>query len=120
MPIDMAMVELPLPDPRLALELRSPSACALASGTHDDVRLLSSSPLFASRIWTSVAIGQTVERYYRQGACLLVPHEAQLEVAEPLMVEPRRQDLDYIAQTVKSARLLRFCTSDARGRGKEE
>lgn len=109
MPIDMAMVDLPMPDPKSSLE---PSLLASSSdataGQSPRSQLLSSSPVFMTRIWTSVAIGQTIERYYRQGASLLVPCEARLKVAVPLAIGPSKQEQESVEQTTKA---LDFCAS---------
>ncbi|KAJ9479283.1 hypothetical protein PHBOTO_002764 [Pseudozyma hubeiensis] len=109
MPIDMAMVDLPMPDPKSSLEpsLLASSSDAVAEQSPRS-QLLSSSPVFMTRIWTSVAIGQTVERYYRQGASLLVPCEARLKVAVPLAIGPSKQEQESAEQTAKA---LDFCAS---------
>lgn len=115
MPIDLALVDLPMPDPKVGLQHTvapaSPSHLAdgtAAVGQSPRSQLLSSSPVFMTRIWTSVAIGQTIERHYRQGASLLVPCEERLEVATPKATRPSQQEQDHVKQTTKA---LDFCAS---------
>ncbi|CDU26473.1 uncharacterized protein SPSC_06667 [Sporisorium scitamineum] len=110
MPIDLALVDLPMPDPKVSFRQAadtSPSS-HIAAGESPRSQLLSSSPVFMTRICTSVAIGQTIERHYRQGAILLVPCEARLEVAVPMSTKPSHQEQEHVYQTAKA---LDFCAS---------
>ncbi|KAI3482474.1 hypothetical protein L1887_54897 [Cichorium endivia] len=111
MPIDLALVELPMPDPKASMQQQADplSSWHTAAATESPrSQFLSSSPVFVARIWTSVAIGQTIERHYRQGASLLVPCEARLEVATPMTTKPSHQEEDHVERTGKA---LDFCAS---------
>lgn len=111
MPIDLALVELPMPDPKASIQQQADpvsSSHTAAAAESPRSQFLSSSPVFVTRIWTSVAIGQTIERHYRQGARLLVPCEARLEVATPMTTKPSHQEQDHVKRT---AMALDFCGS---------
>ncbi|GAC75873.1 hypothetical protein PANT_18c00101 [Moesziomyces antarcticus T-34] len=111
MPIDLALVELPMPDPKASMQQQADplSSWHTAAATESPrSQFLSSSPVFVARIWTSIAVGQTIERHYRQGASLLVPCEARLEVATPMTTKPSHQEEDHVERTGKA---LDFCAS---------
>lgn len=111
MPIDLALVELPMPDPKAGMQQQADplsSSHTAAATKSPRSQFLSSSPVFVARIWTSVAIGQTIERHYRQGARLLVPCETRLEVATPMTTKPSHQEEDHVERTGKA---LDFCAS---------
>ncbi|SPO28024.1 uncharacterized protein UTRI_05167 [Ustilago trichophora] len=109
MPIDMALVDLTVPDPTSSLESAA-AAPGLDARTGESPmsQLLSSSPVFMTRIWTSVAIGQTIERHYRQVASLVVPCETRLKVAAPTSILPSQSEQDHVWRT---ARALDSCAS---------
>ncbi len=111
MPIDLALVELPMPDPKASIQQEADSESSshtAATAESPRSQFLSSSPVFVTRIWTSVAIGQTIERHYRQGARLLVPCETRLEVATPMTTRPSHQEQVHVKRTAKA---LDFCGS---------